>query len=160
MEKYESIIIKVINQFQGLDYHLKEDLKQELRIFIYQNKVKIESEAEKIERYLFVTLKRQVINWLKHSKYRKYYSLNQITESGDEYVDLIVSKEPEDCEIEQLDILDSLDNILNKQEKILINEYFRKGLTYKEIGKRYDVSADTVRRRLSKILDKIRRWWI
>ena len=72
MEKYESIIIKVINQFQGLDYHLKEDLKQELRIFIYQNKVKIESEAEKIERYLFVTLKRQVINWLKHSKYRKY----------------------------------------------------------------------------------------
>lgn len=160
MEKYELIIKNVIKQFGSLDHNLKGDLMQELRMFIFQNKQKFENEAADINKYMFIVLKRQIINLLKNSKYRKFNSLNSLTESGDEYINLIAFDDSNDKKIEvESELLEAIKEKLNKQDQDILISYFYKEKTYKEIGNKYGVSADTMRRRMQKILDEIKRWW-
>lgn len=160
MEKYEPIIKNVINQFGNLDHNLREDLMQELRMFIFQHKEKFENEAADINKYMFITLKRQIINLLKNSKYRRINSLNNFTDAGDEYVELIVSDDlSEKSTEEENDLLEIINTKLKKKDIDILMSYYYKKKTYKEIGKKYGVSADTIRRRMQKILEEIRRWW-
>jgi RNA polymerase sigma factor (sigma-70 family) len=161
MEKYESMINKVIQQFGNLNSDMKEDIKQELRMYIFQNQVSFENEALEVNPYLFIVLKRKVINLLKHSKYRKYQSLNEITNAGDEYIDLISSSEitGEEISIDESMILEYINKHLKKKDKDILLAYFYQNMTYKMIGQKYGVSADTIRRKIQKILEEIRRWW-
>ncbi|MBN3490238.1 sigma-70 family RNA polymerase sigma factor [Acholeplasma equirhinis] len=161
MEQYESMINKVIQQFGSLSQDMKEDIKQELRMYIFQNQVDFEYEALEVNPFMFIALKRKFINLLKHSKYRKYQSLNEVTDAGDEYIDLISSSEmtEEDVLIDKSMILDYVNKHLKKKDKDILLAYFYQNMTYKAIGKKYGVSADTMRRRIQKILDEIRRRW-
>lgn len=161
MDKYESMINKVIQQFGNLNSNMKEDIKQELRMYIFQNQVNFENEALEVNPYLFIVLKRKVINLLKHSKYRKYQSLNEITNTGDEYIDLISSSEiiREEISIDESMIFEYINKHLKKKDKDVLLAYFYQNMTYKMIGQKYGVSADTIRRKIQKILEEIRRWW-
>lgn len=159
MEQYESMISKVIRQFGNLDQDMKEDIKQELRMYIFQNQSDFENEALEVNPFMFIVLKRKVINLLKHSKYKKYQSLNEVTDAGDEYIDLISSPETTEDEtlINESMILEYVNKHLKKKDKDVLSAYFYQNMTYKTIGKKYGVSADTMRRRIQKILEEIRR---
>lgn len=161
MEQYESVINKVIQQFGNLSSDMKEDIKQELRMYIFQNQANFEKEALEVSAYLFIVLKRKVINLLKHSKYRKYQSLNKITDAGDEYIDLISSYDinQDEDSIDESMILEYINKHFKKKDKDILLAYFYQNMTYKMIGQKYGVSAETIRRKIQKILEEIRRWW-
>ncbi|MBN3490247.1 sigma-70 family RNA polymerase sigma factor [Acholeplasma equirhinis] len=161
MEQYEALINQVIKQFGNLDREMKEDLKQELRMYIFQNQMTFERQALEVKQFMFIVLKRKVINLLKHSKYRKYQSLNEMTQEGDEYIDLLAASDIglDDNSGTEVLIMEYVNQHLNKQDKDILSAYFYQNMTYKKIGEKYGVSADTIRRKLQKILDEIRRWW-
>lgn len=157
MEKYEALIKVVINQFDRLEYSLREDLTQELRIFLYDNIEKFEETALDLDNYIFISLKRKVINLLKSKAYRREYSLNNVMESGNEYIEMFYDSENVEEIIERESILNFIDNNLSREDKKLIEQYYYNNLTFKKLGVLYNVSSEAVRKRLKKIIEKIRR---
>lgn len=161
MEQYESMINHVIKQFGNLDHETKEDIKQDLRMYLFEKHIELANKALDIDKYLFIILKRKVLDLLKNSKYKKFQSLNELTKEGDEYIDLVAASNiglDDNSATESL-IMDYVNQHLSKQDKDILSAYFYQNMTYKQIGKKYGVSADTIRRKIQKILDEIRKWW-
>lgn len=162
LKKYEHIILIIINQLGIRNYDLREDFKQELRMHVFglYKKGIFESKINNIDNYVFIAMKRKAINVLISEKRNQHRSLNlKIDISGDEYLNTLVSYDTyHDVYIFKNIIADMLE-VLNKEEKNLINFYYFMNMTFDEIGKRFNVSRETIRRRVNKALAKLRRWY-
>ena len=157
MEKYESLIKIVVNQFENIEYSLREDLKQELRIFLYNNITKIEKTALDLNSYLFISLKRKVINLLKSKKYRRDYSLNNTLASGTEYISMFGTSEKIEDILLKEEIFNFIEVKLTKEEQKLLEQYYYNNLTCKDLGIIYKVSSEAIRKRIKRVIEKIRK---
>lgn len=157
METYEKIISNVLKQFSNLDHDTKEDLRQELRMYVFENENKFKENAYDIAAYVFISLKRKTINLLKSSKYRKIVFTNSSYLSDSD----ASNQNSYDGSISQneTEIMMFIDREFSKKDQNIFKAYFYENKTYKQIGRKYGVSADAMRRKIQKMLEQIRRWW-
>lgn len=110
--------------------------------------------------YVFICLKRKAINILIQEKRNRFISLNKkMLDSEFEYIDFVM--EPINADNYQSileNIITYITAHLSEEEQSLINLYFFKNKTLEEIGKSNNVSRETIRRSIKKIINKIRRW--
>ena len=52
-----------------------------------------------------------------------------------------------------------MDDYFTVEEKELFHLYFESNFSYEEIGKMYQTSRETIRRKLNQMKEKIRRWY-
>lgn len=163
IKKYEKIIRVIVNGLKNIDLDTKEDIMQDLRIFLIEHiKPKMNSlDQSTLNNYIFVLLKRKTIDILRSNTYRINQSLNQKVNVDDdqELIDLIPCDETlshqEDTMSEELESF--IKTRFKKREQMLIRLYFYENLTYKEIGKKLKISVDTARRHINKILAIIKK---
>jgi len=89
LEKYEHLMLVIINQVGVTDWFLREDLLQEQRMHLVQlyRKGVFQKKFENIDDYIFICLKRRVINVLIQEKRSRYTSLNKkMLDSEFEYI--------------------------------------------------------------------------
>ncbi len=153
----------IINQLGVGNYDLREDLKQELRMHLFSlyKKGIFDSNINNIDNYVFIAMKRKAINVLKSEKRQQYASLNQRNDTSEtEYLNLLIYNEENHQNIELFEnIIAYMSQNLNDEEQNLINLYFFMNMTFDEIGKSFNVSRETIRRRINKAIAKIRRWY-
>lgn len=163
LEKYEHLMLVIINQVGVTDWFFREDLLQELRMHLVQlyRKGVFQKNIENLNNYVFICLKRKAINVLIHEKRSRYTSLNKkIQDSEFEYIDFLM--EPINTDNYQTileNIITYINAHLSEEEQALINLYFFKNKTLEEICKSNKVSRETIRRSIKKIINKIRRWY-
>lgn len=164
LKKYEYLMLIIINQLSVGNYDLREDLKQELRMHLFSlyKKRIFDSNINNIDNYVFIALKRKAINVLKSEKRNQHESLNlKIDISGNEYLNILESHNEDNQNIDLFEnIIAYMSHNLNDEEQNLINLYFFMNMTFDEIGKSFNVSRETIRRRINKAIAKIRRWYI
>ncbi|MCV2232552.1 sigma-70 family RNA polymerase sigma factor [Paracholeplasma manati] len=163
LEKYKHLMLVIINQVGVTDWFLREDLLQEQRMHLVQlyRKGVFQKKFENIDDYIFICLKRRVINVLIQEKRSRYTSLNKkMLDSEFEYIDFLI--EPINADNYQTileNIITYITSHLSVEEQALINLYFFKNKTLEEIGKSNNVSRETIRRSIKKIINEIRRWY-
>jgi RNA polymerase sigma factor (sigma-70 family) len=158
MEAYDLIINKVLNQFHGISRETKEDISQDLYMFILENELKFIVQANDFERYIFVSLKRKVISLLRSSIYKPYKIISDF-ELITNQMSIFPNNTDDDLKRLENDILSTIDKRFSKKDKTILLSYIYDSKTYVQLGKKYGVSADTIRRKINKMLDEIRRWW-
>lgn len=163
LKKYEYLMLIIINQLNVGNYDLREDIKQEMRMHVFSlyKRGIFDSNINNIDNYVFIALKRKAINVLKSEKRQQHASLNQKKDNlGTEYLNLLIYNE-ENCQNRELfeNIIAYMSKNLNDEEQNLINLYFFMDMTFDEIGKSFNVSRETIRRRINKAIAKIRRWY-
>lgn len=163
LEKYEHLMLVIINQVGVTDWFLREDLLQEQRMLLVQlyRKGVFQKNFENIDDYIFICLKRRAINVLIQEKRSRYTSLNKkMLDSEFEYIDFLMEPINADNYRTILEnIITYITSHLSAEEQALINLYFFKNKTLEEIGKSINVSRETIRRSIEKIISKIRRWY-
>lgn len=163
LEKYEHLMLVIINQAGVTDWFLREDLLQELRMHLVQlfRRGVFQKNIENTDDYIFICLKRKAINVLIQEKRNRYTSLNtKMLDSEFEYIDYLM--QPINADNYQTileDIITYITSHLSSEEQTLINLYFFKNKTLEEISKPINVSRETIRRSIKKIINKIRRWY-
>ena len=160
--KYEKIIEITIRKIGNMDYETKEDMKQDLRMFLFL-KLKTMVEANEIDNisnldgYVFMILKNQSINLIKDSRYKKSISLNTVTDNGSELIDLIKSNEENEL-INIGKVVEDMKMILDKREFKIFCCYYIEGKSYSDIARTLKYSEATIRRRIKKMSEILKKW--
>lgn len=135
------------------DKYMVEDCIQDLFIKIYQNRRNLK-ETDNIKLYLFVALKRQLLNALRN----KVESVS-IEDAGPifsiEYTveDRMIKREQDTSNNEK--ILEMLKTLTPHQKEIIYYR-FEEGLSYEEIGSLMDMKAQSAQNIVQRALNKLR----
>lgn len=163
VSSYEYIIEKMFRIFKVNNKDFIEDIKQELRmklVHVYDHIIEQDS-VKNQEAYIFIILKRTTINILKKESRYKHLSLNQTRiNSNEEWINEIVDIQTVDSTSRKQDeMIKYIDDYFTKEEKEIFHLYFECEFSYEEIGKIYQTSRETIRRKLNQIKEKVRRWY-
>jgi RNA polymerase sigma factor (sigma-70 family) len=163
VSSYEYIIERMIRIFKVKNNDFIDDIKQELRmklVHVYDQVIHKDS-IENLESYIFIILKRTTINILKKESRFKHISLNQKrVNSNEEWINEIIDLKTLDDSSGKLDeMIKYMDDYFTVEEKELFHLYFESNFSYEEIGKMYQTSRETIRRKLNQMKEKIRRWY-
>ncbi len=163
MSSYEYIIERMIRIFNVKNKDFIDDIKQELRmklVHVYDQVIHKDS-IENLESYIFIILKRTTINILKKESRFKHISLNQKrVNSNEEWINEIIDLKTVDDSSGKLDeMIKYMDDYFTVEEKELFHLYLESDFSYEEIGKMYQTSRETIRRKLNQMKEKIRRWY-
>lgn len=163
VSSYEYIIERMIRIFKVKNKDFIDDIKQELRmklVHVYDQVIDKDS-IENLESYIFIILKRTTINILKKESSFKHISLNQKrVNSNEEWINEIIDLKTLNDSSGKLDeMIKYMDDYFTVEEKELFHLYFESNFSYEEIGKMYQTSRETIRRKLNQMKEKIRRWY-
>ncbi len=163
VSSYEYIIERMIRIFNVKNKDFIDDIKQELRmklVHVYDQVIHKDS-IENLESYIFIILKRTTINILKKESRFKHISLNQKrVNSNEEWINEIIDLKTVDDSSGKLDeMIKYMDDYFTVEEKELFHLYLESDFSYEEIGKMYQTSRETIRRKLNQMKEKIRRWY-
>lgn len=157
LERLKPLIISSIRKY-NLDWNEYEDLIQEGREMVlicirdYNPKLNVP--------FLGYVKSRLKYLYLNKSKIKKDLSLNEsFGEDGDEYLELLESKEnvlEEVLEKEVYKELHKLIHTLPKREKEVLYDFFFKDLKISQISKKYNISYRTVLNQKTNALKKLR----
>ena len=163
MDNYEKIISNVLKLFKRIDNSTKEDIEQDLRMYIFENPDfdKLNENVVNHEGYIFIILKRQAINLIKSKKYRKWSSLNVEGNNKQDLVSSVIyDDELQKIEEQALQVLEFVGRRFGDTERKILELYYFENLTFKKIGEVIELSTNTVRRKFKKIIEESRRWFI
>ncbi len=133
-----------------------------MHLFYLYKKNVFNQEIKNMDSYIFIALKRKAINVLKKEKREVHLSLNEkVNKSEYEYIDMLISPKNDDNEnnIAYENIITYISFNFNPTDQKIIEMYFFKKMTYESIGQAFNLSRETIRRRLNKAIAKIRRWY-
>lgn len=135
---------KVLNEKE-----VAEELVQETFIKLWENFSKISSDHRSIESYLIVTLKNKIIDYHRKNVVReKHINLFTLNKTNEEQLNT------------DWELIKAIDNVYASLQTKTI-EIFRssrdKGLSYKEIAIKMDISVKTVELHISKALSAFKK---
>lgn len=160
---YEYIIESMIRILKVKNKDFIDDIKQELRMKLVQVYIrKADSiNIKDMDSYIFIILKRTTINILKKESRFKHLSLNQKrNNSSEEWINEIIDIQTLGDSSRKLgEMIKYMDDYFTVEEKELFRLYFESNFSYEEIGKMYQTSRETIRRKLNQMIEKIRRWY-
>lgn len=154
MDKYYNEIFKYVYNLIG-DYEETFDLLQQIFLKIYKILKKYNSEKASFRTWMYRIVSNETINYLKSSSYK----LNHNNEELNEEI-LSINENPESITIKDElinQVLDSMDKVLSKKHKEILQLYYFSNLSVKEINEVTDIPIKTIYKALESSLTKLRR---
>lgn len=144
IENYQKMINYVVNTIKT---NYKEDLKQELNLYLLLLMSKIDiKKIKNLDNYIFVSLKNKAKEWIKQeNKYLEYLPLSE-------------SLVKDTYTIENNKLLeDIICKICSEGEYKLLYDFIVLEISQNKLSAKYNVSQQALSKRISKILNKIKK---
>ena len=147
LEGFDPMITAAIRKCRIYKNH--DHYRQTARIALWKAWKNYDQEQGDFEPYAYTCIKGSILDELKKESRdeERYYP---------EQDDLIEFYTPT-SEIENTDIFEQFLSNLKKEDKQLLIDYYLEGYTFKELAKKYNQSADALRKRKKRLLDKLRK---